>query len=202
MSVYRLRGKKDLFFGPLAGIAYRHGLTPNRITVLGLCAGVACGGLLALHQIPLAIALGLLSVFCDVLDGTVARRFNLESKLGLGLDSLSDRGCELAVVIGALAGGIIQPLGVFAIIGSTMLLASRSISHMYGSRTDYVYFGRFERLLFILIGLLIPISSLSTLSFVIAGSFGFVSALQIIIALSKSFIFPSLFPSERGRLDE
>lgn len=202
MSIYRLRWRKDLFLGPIADVVYRNGLTPNGITALGLCAGVACGGFLALHQIPMAIVFGLLSVFCDVLDGTVARRHNLESKLGLGLDSLADRVCELAVVIGALLGGIIQPLGAFAIIGSMMLLASRSISHMYGSRTDYVFFGRFERLLFILIGLLIPISSLSTFCFVIAGSFGFVSSLQIMFALSKTFIFPSLRSSAKGQVDE
>jgi phosphatidylglycerophosphate synthase len=202
MSIYRLRRRKDLFLGPVADIAYRNHLTPNRITALGLCAGVACGWFLALHQIPMAITFGILSVFCDVLDGTIARRHNLESKLGLGLDSLADRVCELAVVIGALLGGIIQPLGAFAIIGSSMLLVSRSISHMYGSRTDYVFFGRLERLLFILIGLLMPNSSLSTLCFVIAGSFGFVSSLQIIFALSKRFIFPSLHSSAKGQLDE
>jgi len=74
MSVYQLRGRKDLLLGPMADLAYRNGLTPNRITALGLCAGVTCGGLLALHLVPIAIVFGLLSAFCDVLDGTVADR--------------------------------------------------------------------------------------------------------------------------------
>lgn len=201
MSVYRLRGSKDHLLVPVAIIAYRHGLAPNRITALGLCAGVTCGAMLALQQIPIAIAFGLLSVFCDVLDGTVARLFDLESRVGLAFDSLADRLCELAVVIGALLGGIIGPWGIFAIIGSSMLLASRTISYMHGSWTDYVSFGRFERLLFMLIGIVVPFIGLSTLCFVIAGIFGFVSSLQIMMALHRSHALGPGY-SSRSRWNE
>jgi phosphatidylglycerophosphate synthase len=119
-----------------------------------------------------------------VLDGTIARKFQLETSFGRVLDSVSDRTCELAVVLGALAGGIIEPLGVIAIIGSTMLFSLRVVSHARGLKTDYVIFGRTERLVFILLGLILPFAPASTLCFVVAGGFGFASSFQIILFLS------------------
>ena len=98
-------------------------------------------------------------------------------------DSFADRASEFAVVMGALAGGIIQPLGILAIIGSTSLLGLRAASYRRGLKTDYVLFGRFERLVFILAGLLIPIVWISTLCFVVAGLFGLISSAQIAVTL-------------------
>jgi len=137
------------------------------------------------RQVPFALACGFLSVFCDVLDGTIARKFNLQTQFGLVFDSVADRSSELAVVLGALAGGIIQPLGVVAIVGSTMLFLLRAVSHRRGLDTDYVLFGRVERLAFILIGLVSPNVVVSTLCFVVAGVVGLVSSIQIIITLLR-----------------
>jgi phosphatidylglycerophosphate synthase len=155
------------------------------MTTLGLAFGLASGTLFALHAAPFAFAFGFLSVFCDVLDGTLARKFHLESKFGLLFDSAADRVCEFAVVLGALVGGIIQPLGVIAIIGSTSLLGLRAASFRRGLKTDYVLFGRFERLIFILAGLLVPLVWFSTLCFVVAGGFGLFSSFQIAVSLCR-----------------
>jgi phosphatidylglycerophosphate synthase len=156
------------------------------LTALGLCFGVASGVTFGVRAVPFAFAFGFLSVFCDVLDGTVARKFHMESKFGLLFDSVADRTCELAVVLGALAGGIIEPVGVVAVVGSTMLFAFRTLSYVRGFKTDYVLFGRVERLVFILLGLVVPISSVSTLCFVVAGGFGVVSSCQIAVALWRA----------------
>ena len=67
-----------------------------------------------------------------MLDGTIARKFHLETSFGRVFDSVSDRTCELAVVLGALAGGIIEPIGVIAIVGSTLLFSLRTLSHTRG----------------------------------------------------------------------
>jgi len=185
MGLYNMRSGKDAVMFRLALFAYSWGITPNMITSLGLTLGVSSGVLFALRALPLAFAFGIMSVFCDVLDGTLARKFRLESKFGLAFDSIADRTAEFAVALGAVIGGIIQPLGVFAIIGSISLLALRTVSYRYGLKTDYVLFGRFERLLFILTGLLLPLSWLSTVCFIIAGLLGMVSSAQIAISLYK-----------------
>jgi phosphatidylglycerophosphate synthase len=155
------------------------------LTAIGLTLGIGSGTLFAGGAWPFAFALGVLSVFCDVLDGTLARKFHLESKSGLIFDSAADRGTECAVVAGAFAAGIIQPLGLVAVVGSVALLVMRAISYKRGLRTDYVLFGRFERLAFILAGLLVPTAAVSTVCFVIAGGFGLVSAAQIGVTLLR-----------------
>ena len=180
-----MRSGKDSLLFRVACAAYSWGFTPNMLTPVGLTFGVAAGAFFALRAVPFAFVLGFLSVFFDVLDGTLARKFRLESKFGLVFDSVSDRVCEFAVVIGALIGGIIQPLGVVAIIGSTSLLALRALSYKRGFKTDFVCFGRFERLVFILAGLLVPIVFVSTICFVVAGGFGLVSSLQIVFFLKR-----------------
>jgi phosphatidylglycerophosphate synthase len=178
-----MRSGKDAILFRLAATARNYGFTPNMMTAFGLASGVASGALFALRAFPFAFALGFLSVFCDVLDGTLARKFHLESRFGLVLDSASDRITEAAVVVGALMAGIIQPIGLIAIAGSVCLFAFRYVSHRSGLKTDYVLFGRTERLVFILAGLIAPFMFVSSLCFAVAGGFGLVSSCQIAVHL-------------------
>ncbi len=178
-----MRSGKDTVLFRLASVAHNFGFTPNKMTAFGLCFGLASGVFFAYRAVAFAFAFGFLSVFCDVLDGTIARKCHMETKFGLVFDSVSDRISELAVVLGALASGIIEPLGVIAIVGSTSLFAFRTLSYNRGLKTDYVLFGRVERLLCILFGLVVPVASVSTLCFVVAGGFGLVSSFQIAICL-------------------
>jgi phosphatidylglycerophosphate synthase len=177
-----MRSSKDVVLFRLASAAHNWGFTPNMMTTIGLTLGVAGGALFAMHAVSFAFALSFLSIFCDVLDGTLARKFHLESKVGLVFDSVSDRITEAAIVLGALAAGTVQPIGMVAIAGSFCLLAFRAISHRRGTRTDYVLFGRTERLVFIFGGLLVPSVTVSSLFFVAAGGFGLVSSGQIAIS--------------------
>jgi CDP-diacylglycerol---glycerol-3-phosphate 3-phosphatidyltransferase len=185
MGLYSMRAGKDSVMFRIALAAHRFGLTPDAMTALGLAFGVASGAMFALRTAPFGFAFGFLSVFCDVLDGTLARKFHQESKFGLLFDSAADRVAEFAVVMGALSAGIIQPLGAIAIVGSTLLLTLRYASYRQGKKTDYALFGRFERLIFILVGLLVPIVWVSTTCFAVAGGFGLVSAVQIAVSLSR-----------------
>jgi len=185
LGLYKLRGAKDDFLRGLACFAHAHGVTPNAMTFLGLCFGVAAGAMFAFRQMQLGFALGLVSVFCDMLDGAIARNFHLETLRGKVLDAACDRVSELVVVLGALAGGIIAPLGTIAIIGSATLLVFRVISYSKGANTDYALFGRTERLIFIMLGLLSPSVAASTICFITAGVFGIVSSLQIAVNLVR-----------------
>ncbi len=178
-----MREGKDAFLFRIASAAYDVGFTPNAMTALGLAFGVSSGTLFALRAVPFGFAFGFLSVFCDVLDGTLARKFHMETRGGLVFDSVADRVSESAVVLGALVSGTIQPWGIFAIVGSAMLLTTRALSYSRGLKTDYVLFGRFERLVCILIGLILPIQALSTACFVVAGIVGAISFCQIVIYL-------------------
>lgn len=185
MGLYRLRGVKDDFLYRAARYAHTHGITPDMVTLLGLCFGVAAGAMFLYRQMLPGLALGLISVFCDMLDGAIARKFQLETFRGRVLDAACDRVGEIAVVLGALGSGIIAPLGTIAILGSVSLLLFRVISYSKGMSSDYVLFGRTERLFSILLGLLMPWVVASTACFVLAGLFGFVSSTQIAVSLSR-----------------
>ncbi len=186
MGTYSMRSGKDALMFRIAIAAYNVGFTPNMVTAMGLTLGIASGVLFASQAFAAALTFGVLSVFCDSLDGTLARKFHRESKRGLIFDSAADRITEGAVVLGALAAGIIGPLGLLAIVGSVSLLGLRILSYRKKLNTNYVLFGRFERLVCILLGLLLPFVELHTACFVAAGLFGLVSSGQIAWALRKS----------------
>lgn len=191
MGLYSMRKRKDTLFFRIAVFAHSIGLTPNRMTALGVFLGVCCGGLLVLDELPFALLCGFLSVFCDVLDGTIARALQKETFFGKVFDSVGDRVSEIAVVVGAIVSGIVEPIGVIAIIGSISLLSLRAFSYSRTLDTDYVLFGRAERLVFILFGLLTPIKIISTLLFVGAGFFGLVSSFQIVAFLMRQHSYVS-----------
>ena len=148
-NLYCMRSRKDRILLPLADIAHRYGVTPNVVTGLGLLLGIISGATLAHRAVPFAFLLLFVSVFCDVLDGTIARTFRLKTAFGLTFDSVADRCTELSVVVGALFSGIIYPIGTVTIIGSIMLLFMRTLSYLKGLDTNYVLFGRAERIVFI-----------------------------------------------------
>jgi len=185
MGLYSMRSGKDTVLFRLASIAHTHGLTPNMMTALGLCFGVASGIMFGFRAISFALAFGFLSVFCNAFDGTIARKFHLETKFGKIFDSAADRTAEVAVVVGALVGGIIEPIGLLAIVGSASLLLFRALSYTRGLNTDYVLFSRVERLACILLGLIAPSITVSTFCFVIAGGFGLASSFQIVASLRR-----------------
>jgi CDP-diacylglycerol--glycerol-3-phosphate 3-phosphatidyltransferase len=180
-----MRAGKDALLFRLASFAYSCGFTPNVVTALGLCFGVASGVMFGYRLSVFGFGFGFLSVFCDVLDGTIARKFHMETTFGRVFDAVVDRTCETAVVIGALAGGIIEPIGLLAIVGSVSLLLCRALAYARGLSTDYVLFGRVERLALILCGLVAPFVTISTLCFVTAGAIGLVSTIQIISTLLR-----------------
>lgn len=185
MGLYSIRNGKDNLLFKIASTVHNFGFTPNVITAFGLVLGAMSGLMFSVKLLPVGLVLGFLSVFCDVLDGTIARKFLLETKFGLMFDSVADRISESAVVIGALLGGLIHPLGIFAVIGSVSLFSMRLISYRQGLKTDFAIFGRFERLVCILVGLIIPVVSVSTVCFVAGGGFGFISAFQIAFCLRQ-----------------
>jgi phosphatidylglycerophosphate synthase len=81
---------------------HKVGITPNQLTVMGLCSGIAAGLLLASGMIEIGLILALLCSLFDVWDGLLARWFNLETPFGGILDSVLDRMAD-GFIFGGLA---------------------------------------------------------------------------------------------------
>jgi CDP-diacylglycerol--glycerol-3-phosphate 3-phosphatidyltransferase len=85
----------------LAGL-HKVGVTPNHLTLMGLCSGIIAGLLLASGRIELGLIMALLCSLFDIWDGLMARWFNLETPFGGILDSVMDRMAD-GLIFGGLA---------------------------------------------------------------------------------------------------
>jgi CDP-diacylglycerol--glycerol-3-phosphate 3-phosphatidyltransferase len=101
----------------------RRGVSPNAVTVAGVCCGAAAGLVLAVVPSPplaaLLVALLLAARLAAAnLDGALARRTGRSTRWGAVCNELGDRGAELAVLAGCFA---LAPAGLVLV---TMLAAS------------------------------------------------------------------------------
>jgi phosphatidylglycerophosphate synthase len=76
VNCYSMRFRKDRLLLPLAQFVHHYGITPNKMTTVGLCFGIASGIAVAYRELLPALVLLFVSVFCDVLDGALARTFD------------------------------------------------------------------------------------------------------------------------------
>ncbi len=128
----KLKQKVQQMLTAEARAAHKIGLTPNRISTLGII--LALGAALAYAEwqniafsLPIAIILLLLSGFCDALDGIVARLYQQATPFGSFLDSLLDRYADAAVYVGVIIGGLCSLLwGLIALTGSLLVSYSRA----------------------------------------------------------------------------
>jgi phosphatidylglycerophosphate synthase len=103
---------------PLAALARplaRAGASPDAVTLLGLLAGLACAGLVALGHMPAALLALALSRLADGLDGALAR-----------LTRKSDRGGYLDIICDFVFYGAF-PLGFAALDPAANALAAATL---------------------------------------------------------------------------
>jgi len=107
----RIKGRSDDRLGEIGRKIHRLGLTPNRLSVLGLVLTV-CAAILIYHQWfltgVLVLALGCLA---DGLDGMVARATGTTSAQGGYLDTMIDRYSDILLFGALLLSGWLKPLG-------------------------------------------------------------------------------------------
>lgn len=138
-----------------AEAADKAGFTPNIISALGVllaflsAAAYTCGR--KSTTITAAVILLLLSGYCDVLDGALARLCQKTTPFGGFLDSLLDRYADSAVYFGMVLGGLCTvPWGLAALIGSLLVSYSRARAEAAGIKVEGVGLAeRAERLMIV-----------------------------------------------------
>ncbi len=174
--LYALKPQKDILLRRASGSLLAMGITPNMVTLAGLALSILAGLLAASGYLYAGIFLFIAGACLDAVDGSLARACGLASEFGRYFDSACDRLSELALVAGAVIGG--APVTAFAVAaGSVLLLASRVYNHRRGLNSNAAMFGRPERLMLLLAGLLCP-GPLNTLLFISAGILCIVSSAQ------------------------
>jgi archaetidylinositol phosphate synthase len=158
----KLRQKVQRMLTAEARAARRIGLTPNRISALGIALAFLSGIAYAMWQndplcLLLATSLLLLSGFCDALDGVVARLYQEATPFGGFLDALLDRYADAAVHVGIIIGGLCDVLwGSIALAGSLLVSYSRARAEAAGVKMESIGLAeRAERIIIIAIASLI-----------------------------------------------
>jgi len=160
----RLKEKIQQTLAVEAKAAHRMKLTPNRISAMGVIFAFLSASAYAFWQnqplrLLIALFLLLLSGFCDVLDGVVARLYQHATPFGGFLDSLLDRYADAAVYIGIIAGRLCEPLwGIIALIGSLLVSYSRARAEAANIKMETIGLAeRAERILILALASLIAI---------------------------------------------
>lgn len=168
MEEFRRRLYKwfDFLLVPIADFLIGHGLTPNKISVIGLALNIVAAGCILAGGFFIGGFLYLLAGLIDLFDGTVARRGNLATEFGGFLDSTFDRISEGVIfaaiayqfALNAMPGA--AAIVVLALTGSFLVSYVRARAEALGLTGKSGIASRFERLLLIsaalMLGLLEP----------------------------------------------
>ncbi len=140
----KLKQKIQATFTVEAKAAYKIGLTPNRLSLIGLILAFSSAIVYTQWQVDrlyllYATALLLLSGFCDVLDGLTARLHHKATFFGGFLDSLLDRYADAAVYVCVIISGLCDALwGLVALVGSLLVSYSRARAEAAGLKLESI----------------------------------------------------------------
>ena len=121
MYYNNINRKVERFISPVLELLHKKcGLTPNAISIIGFGIGTIAVGFVLFKKIELALLLLLLTMIFDGLDGSLARKFNLQTKLGEKFELFFDRINEImwifALAFIGLASFKIAILAILAIL--------------------------------------------------------------------------------------
>lgn len=161
---------------PTALLLGKLGLSPNKLTVIGLLLSLATAYLLSIGQfVPGAILL-LVASSVDMADGALARLRNMATATGALLDSTADRISEAAVLFGLLIF-YVKPVSdthismiFLALFGSFMVSYLRARGEGLGVDCKIGVMTRPERVIVLTVGLMIDQTAIA-LSIIIVLSF-------------------------------
>jgi archaetidylinositol phosphate synthase len=151
----RLKEKVQSAIKAQAKAADKIGLTPNIISVIGillaLLSALAYANGRQSITMAVAVVLLLLSGYCDMLDGALARLCQKTTPFGGFLDSLLDRYADSAVYFGIMLGRLCTvPWGLAALIGSLLVSYSRARAEAAGIKMETIGLAeRAERIIII-----------------------------------------------------
>ncbi len=161
---------------PLVAALDALGVSPNALTLLGLILNFAAAAVVATgaHRWG-ALAFLVASVF-DMLDGSLARRRGVVSRLGAFLDSTFDRLSETALFLALLVDHARAPYGppwmpaaiLVALSGALTTSYARARSEALGQDCKVGWVERPERVLLLTLGLLISPAALGFVVFALA----------------------------------
>lgn len=143
-----------------ARLLSRLGISPNTLTLVGLCLNIFVALVLAAGQPVIGGVLVLLANAFDMLDGAVARLGGKVSSFGAFLDSTLDRYAEAIIYLGVMAwlftlgDGTTLLAAYLALAGSFMVSYCRARAEGLGVGGEVGWLPRPERIVLLAVALL------------------------------------------------
>lgn len=162
---------------PVVSILTSLGVPPVLVSLFGLAFSLYGALVVARGSLALGGVFLLLSGFCDVLDGDLARRRGLASRLGAFLDSTLDRVAEFAYFGGFLYYFVNRPGGgsdfifvvtLIALTGSVLTSYARARAEGLGYECTVGIMERPERIALLAVGLFLGSRVLTAVLVVLA----------------------------------
>lgn len=184
---------------PVGAWLVRHGISANAVTLVGTGAVVVGAALLVTRgQLAAGLVVITISVFTDLLDGSMARTKGTSNRFGALLDSTMDR-----VADGAILGCLAYWLAATGQTGSAAaciisLVAAQAVSYVkaraesLGASCEVGFAERAERLIILGVG---------TLLWLLGVPYALAIALWILAAASVATVAQRIW-HVRGRLNE
>jgi archaetidylinositol phosphate synthase len=205
MNITALRPRLLRYIEPIATLFCRAGVTPNQVSLLSLLFGIFCAVSYLYQMFFLGSIFLFISAVLDLVDGSVARRTEKETKFGAVFDWIVDKYVDALVILSiGLSGvailsqfGSLPPVSDFAIVAIAIIgsLMNTFIKPVVYAETGYEeridgkiedplegvgFFGRPETILVLIIGGMIGFIWVSVLLIAVGTN---LSALQRIIYL-------------------
>ncbi len=156
----RLRVLTVGFIDRIGRALARLGVHPDVITLLGLALTIVGAWYIMQGEFPTAVAILVLALPLDVLDGAVARAMGRTNPFGGILDSVVDRVADMTLLLALAAYLAINDqflemgLAFGAVVGSVLVSYIRARAGAAGIPCAGGIFSRFERLVVLLLTLL------------------------------------------------
>jgi phosphatidylglycerophosphate synthase len=153
---------KNRFAVPIGNFLSSINLKPAFINVVGLVVGLIAAIFVGQGRFGIGFVLFAVAGASDALDGTVARLKGEVTLTGAFIDSVFDRYVDLSIMLGLayyfhVQGDTLTLFGVFlGILGAMITSYTNARGASLGIRRYVGFFGRPQRVIVLLIGLLFP----------------------------------------------
>ncbi len=182
------------FVKPFCDILARFKFSPNVVSLLGVVFSFCMVIFLYFDNIYLALLFLILASLCDIIDGSLARLYNLKSSFGAFLDSFLDRYSDFFIFLGILIISfknqdiILFIFGALALAGAFVTSYAKARAESLGVKIKVGFFERPERIIFLIVSFLALNYSylLFKLLIIILSLFTNLTAIQRFLFVKKS----------------
>ncbi|HIP93064.1 MAG TPA: CDP-alcohol phosphatidyltransferase family protein [Desulfurobacteriaceae bacterium] len=149
------------FLKPFCEILARLKFSPNIISFLGVIFSFFVVVFLYFDNIYLALLFLILASLCDIIDGSLARIYNLKSSFGAFLDSFLDRYSDFFIFFGILIIAfkkqdiLLFIFGALALAGAFLTSYAKARAESLGIKMKVGFFERPERIIFLIVSFLV-----------------------------------------------